>query len=270
MHLVQVESNLGLIAGLGGGGRLHAGGDSVALAVQVQISLSAHQFGNFHLAGDVSAANLLDELGLVVNVLGTDAEHNILAHVIGQVGNSAVGLLLGHSDGAGAEGEGVIVAVLAQLGIDEVHLGRAHEAGHELVDGVIVQVLRSIDLLNEAVLHNHDAVAHGHSLSLVVGNVDKGGAQALMQLGNLGSHLSTQLGVQVGEGLVQQEHLGVTDDGAAQGNTLTLTTGQSLGLAVQQVGDVQDAGSLFHAALDFILGVLRSFRPKAMLSNTVM
>ena len=115
MHLVQVESNLGLIAGLGGGGRLHAGGDSVALAVQVQISLSAHQFGNFHLAGDVSAANLLDELGLVVNVLGTDAEHNILADVIGQVGNSAVGLLLGHSDGAGAEGEGVIVAVLAQL-----------------------------------------------------------------------------------------------------------------------------------------------------------
>ena len=115
MHLVQVESNLGLIAGLGGGGRLHAGGDSVALAVQVQISLSAHQFGNFHLAGDVSAANLLDELGLVVNVLGTDAEHNILADVIGQVGNSAVGLLLGHSDGAGAEGEGVIVAVLASL-----------------------------------------------------------------------------------------------------------------------------------------------------------
>ena len=83
-----------------------------------------------------------------------------------------------------------------------------------------------------------------------------------MQLGNLGSHLSTQLGVQVGKGLVQQEHLGVTDDGAAQGNTLTLTTGQSLGLAVQQVGDVQDAGSLFHAALDFVLGVLRSFSRK--------
>ena len=33
VHLVQVESNLGLIAGLSGGGRLHAGGDSVALAV---------------------------------------------------------------------------------------------------------------------------------------------------------------------------------------------------------------------------------------------
>ena len=84
-----------------------------------------------------------------------------------------------------------------------------------------------------------------------------------MQLGNLGSHLSTQLGVQVGKGLVQQEHLGVTDDGAAQGNTLTLTTGQSLGLAVQQVGDVQDAGSLFHAALDFVLGGLAELQAES-------
>ena len=77
-----------------------------------------------------------------------------------------------------------------------------------------------------------------------------------MQLGDLGSHLGTQLGVQVGEGLVQEEDLGVTDDGTAQGNTLPLAAGQSLGLAVQQVGDVQDAGSLFHAALDLILGGL--------------
>ena len=77
-----------------------------------------------------------------------------------------------------------------------------------------------------------------------------------MQLGNLSSHLSTQLSVQVGQRLVQQEHLGITDNGAAQSHTLSLATGQSLGLAVQQVRDVQDAGGLFHAALDLILGSL--------------
>ena len=31
--------------------------------------------------------------------------------------------------------------------------------------------------------------AHGHGLGLVVGHVDEGGLQALMQLGDLGAHL---------------------------------------------------------------------------------
>ena len=92
-----------------------------------------------------------------------------------------------------------------------------------------------------------------------------------MQLGQLGSHLGTELRVQVGQRLVQQEDLRLTDDSTAQRNTLTLTAGQSLRLTVEQVGDVQDPGSLFHAAFrSHPSGVLRSFRPNAMLSYTVM
>ena len=118
----------------------------------------------------------------------------------------------------------------------------------EQVGRIIVQVLRGIDLLDEAVLHNDDAGAHGHSLGLVVGNVDEGGLQTLVQLGDLGAHLRAQLRVQVGQRFVQQEDLRLTDDGAAQGDTLTLTAGQSLRLAVEQVLDVQDLGSLFARA----------------------
>ena len=77
--------------------------------------------------------------------------------------------------------------------------------------------------------------------------------QALMQLGDLSSHLNAQLGVQVGQRLVQQEDLGLTDDGAAQSNTLTLAAGQSLGLTVEQVLDVQDRRGFFDAALDLVL-----------------
>ena len=40
--------------------------------------------------------------------------------------------------------------------------------------GIVVEVLRSIDLLDETVLHNNDSGCHGHSLDLVVGNVDEG------------------------------------------------------------------------------------------------
>ena len=81
---------------------------------------------------------------------------------------------------------------------------------------------RSIDLLDDAITHNNDAVAHGHSFGLVMRNIDKGGAQLLMELGDLGSHLRTQLSVQVGKRFVEQENLRIADDSTAQGNTLSL------------------------------------------------
>ena len=86
-----------------------------------------------------------------------------------------------------------------------------------------------------------------------MGNVDEGGGQLLVQLDDLGAHAGTQLCIQVGQGLVQQEDCRVTNHCTAQSNTLTLTTGQSLGLAVQQVLDLQDLGSLVNAAVDLVL-----------------
>ena len=100
-----------------------------------------------------------------------------------------------------------------------------------------------------------------------MGNVDEGGLQALMQLGDFGTHLHAQLSVQVGQRFVEQEDLRLTDDSTAQSNTLTLAAGQSLRLTVQQVVNAQNCAT---RRLISSLGVLRSFRPNAMLSNTVM
>ncbi|MNN56534.1 hypothetical protein D3C81_1714720 [compost metagenome] len=80
--------------------------------------------------------------------------------------------------------------------------------------------------------------------------VDEGGFQTLVELQDLSTHRNPQLGVQVGERFVHQEHLRFTHDGAAQSNTLTLTTGQSLRLTVQQVLDVEDLGSLTNAGVN--------------------
>ena len=132
-----------------------------------------------------------------------------------------------------------------------------------MLQGSIVQVLRGIDLLDDAVLHDNDAVAHGHSLGLVVGNVDEGGSQLLVQLDDLGAHGGTQLSVQVGQRLVQQEDCRVTDHCTAQSDTLALTTGQSLGLAVQQVLDLQDLSSLVDAAVDLVLRGLAQFQTES-------
>ena len=104
---------------------------------------------------------------------------------------------------------------------------------------MVEDLLRSADLLDEAVLHDDDTVAQGHSLGLVVGNVNEGGVDLLTQLDDLSTHLVTQLGIQVGQGLVHQQNLGLTDDCTANGHTLTLTTGQSLGLTAQVLGDVR-------------------------------
>ena len=112
------------------------------------------------------------------------------------------------------------------------------------------------DLLDEAVLHDDDPVAQGHGLGLVMGDVDKRGVDALPQLDDLGPHLVAELGVQVGQGLVHQEHGGVPDDGPADGHTLPLAAGQSLGLAVQILGDIQNFGGLTDLLVDLVLGQL--------------
>jgi hypothetical protein len=46
--------------------------------------------------------------------------------------------------------------------------------------------------------------------------------QALVQLLDLGAHLHAQLGVEVGQRLVEQEDLGVAHDGAAHRHALAL------------------------------------------------
>ena len=71
-----------------------------------------------------------------------------------------------------------------------------------------------------------------------------------------------------GKGFVQQEDLWVTDDSTAQSNTLPLATGQSLGLAVQQVLDLQDLSSLVDAAVDLVLRGLAQFQTESCLLYT--
>ena len=70
----------------------------------------------------------------------------------------------------------------------------------------IIQILEDLGYKQDiskgkAVLHNDDTITHGHSLGLVVGNVDEGGSQLLVQLDDLGTHAGTQLGIQVGQRL---------------------------------------------------------------------
>ena len=65
--------------------------------------------------------------------------------------------------------------------------------------------LRRPDLLEHAVVHDRDPVAHRHRLDLVVRDVDRGRADLLLQAPDLAARLRAQLGVEVRQRLVHQE-----------------------------------------------------------------
>ena len=83
--------------------------------------------------------------------------------------------------------------------------------------------------------------------------IDDGGAQSLMQFCDLDTHLYTQLSIQVGQRLIHQEYLRVTNDSTSHSNTLSLTTGQSLRLTIKQLSQIQNLSSFLNHLVDFVL-----------------
>ena len=135
----------------------------------------------------------------------------------------------------------------------------------------VVELERRADLLDQAVVHDDDLVGHGHGLDLVVGDVDGRGLQPLVQLLDLGAHLHAQLGVEVGQRLVEQEHLRVAHDGAAHGDALALAAGELARIAVEQRVEAEDlGGALDPLRRSRLFGAPRSLSEKPMFSATVM
>ena len=123
-------------------------------------------------------------------------------------------------------------------------------------------MVRRADLLDPALVHHHHAIGQGHRLDLVVRDVDRGGAHLLVHALDLGAHLHAQLGVEVRERLVEQEHLRIAHDRAAHRDALALPAGQLARLALEQFLDVEDAGRLLHALVDLVLRILLQPQPE--------
>ena len=132
----------------------------------------------------------------------------------------------------------------------QVHGRRTDEAGDEEVGRTVVQLERRADLLDRSVVQHHDAVGHGHGFHLVVGHIDGGGLQPLMQFLDLRAHLHAQLGVEVGERLVEQEHGGIAHDSAAHRHALALPARELPRIAAEIGFEVEDLGRTPHPRLD--------------------
>jgi hypothetical protein len=79
-----------------------------------------------------------------------------------------------------------------------------------------------------------------------VGHVDRRGAEPALQELDLGPHLDAQLGVEVRQGLVEEEHLRVAHQGAPDGHALALAARQVPRLAVEIRVEAQQARGLIH------------------------
>ena len=143
--------------------------------------------------------------------------------------------------------------ILRQHTLHHVHRRRPDEAGDEEVVGVVVEHLRRVDLQEHALAHHRHAVAHRHRLDLVVGDVDRGDAEVLLERLDVGSHLHAELRVEVRQRLVHQEHLGIADDRTPHRHPLALAAGEHPRLAVEQLGEAERGRRLVDPLGDLLL-----------------
>ena len=96
----------------------------------------------------------------------------------------------------------------------------------------LVDAVGRADLGDAAAEHHHDAVGHGHRLGLVMGDVDGGDADAPLQVADEDPHLLAQLGVEIGERLVEQQDLRLDHQRAGQRDALLLAAGKLARIAL--------------------------------------
>src|SRR5215475_7410445 len=110
----------------------------------------------------------------------------------------------------------------------------------------MLDLVGSADLLDPPLVEHGDAVTEAHRLDLVMGDVDGGDPHPLLELLQLVTGRRAELGVQVGQRLVEQEHLRLPDQGAGQRDPLALAAGQLPGPAVEQLVNAEPAGCPAH------------------------
>ena len=137
---------------------------------------------------------------------------------------------------------------------NQVHRRRADEARDEGGRGTRIDLKRSADLLGAAGIHDDHAVRQGHRFHLIMSHVEAGSSQAPVQGLQLGAHLHPELGVEVGQRLIEQEHRGLAHDRPAHRHPLPLAARELPGLAFKVCLELEDGRRLLHPRVDLLPG----------------
>jgi hypothetical protein len=125
----------------------------------------------------------------------------------------------------------------------------ADEIGHEARRRPVVQRIGIVPLLQAAAVHHADAVADGESLELVVRDEQRRGARALQDGPDVVRQPVAQVGVQAGEGLVQQQQVGPRRQRPRQRHALLLAAGKLVRRAPRGMAQAHQFQHLGHAGV---------------------
>ena len=141
-------------------------------------------------------------------------------------------------------------------------VGLADEVGNERRAWVFVKPVRVIDLGDTPGFHHHHPITDRQGFGLVVGDHQGGDAHLVLNATNLELHFFTQVRVQVGQRLVQQQHRRFDHQRAGQGYTLTLAAGQFPWVAFGMFVQAYQRQGLVDAAGDVGIGHLAHAQAK--------
>ena len=113
--------------------------------------------------------------------------------------------------------------------VDQV--GPADELGDEARPRAVEELLSRADLGHAPLLEHRHAVRNDHGLGLVVGDIERGDREQLVQAPNLKTHFFSEVCVEVAQWLVEEQDLGLHHQRPRDGDTLLLAAGQLAGIA---------------------------------------
>ncbi|VTR66225.1 hypothetical protein DESC_460120 [Desulfosarcina cetonica] len=179
-------------------------------------------------------------IALQENVLGPDRQGDAAAG-----GQAAAAVFAADAQPGIADAVKPVVDLGGAL--DEIH--RADEIGHKGGSRLVVDLVGGAVLGQTALLDDQNAVGHGQGLFLIVGDHDRGNAQALLKLADFAAQLLPHLGVQGGEGLVQQQKIRCNGDGARQCDPLLLAAGQLGGVLPAHAAQPDQVQQFIHVGI---------------------
>jgi hypothetical protein len=89
-----------------------------------------------------------------------------------------------------------------------------------------------------------------------------------VEFGEFAAHANAQLGVEIRQGFVEKKDLGLANNRATDRDPLALAARQILGLALQQMLDVQDSRRVHDRCIDFDFWNLGEFEPEGRIRRT--
>ena len=124
----------------------------------------------------------------------------------------------------------------------QIHLRRADKASDEDIRGGAVDFHRLVELLEDAVVHDRDAVRHHHRLLLVVRDEDDGDFELALQPLDLGARFHPQARVEVGERFVHKERRRMPNDSPPHRDALSLAARQLRRRALEERVEPEQIG----------------------------